>query len=160
MYKILDTRYYILDTLIYIGADHRGYELKEKIKYWLSGWGYEHEDCGAFEYNKDDDYPDFAKAVAKKVTANPDSRGILICGSGIGVAITANKIKGIRAGTVASAEQIKASVNDEDLNVLAISADYTSEAEAQEIVKAFLETKFSNAERHVRRVNKIKDLEE
>ena len=145
--------------MVYLGADHRGYELKEKIKSWLSDWGYEHEDCGAFEFNKDDNYPDFAIAVAEKVTANPNNKGILICGSGIGVAIAANKIKGVRAGTAASAEQVKASVNDEDLNVLAISADYTSEAEAQEIVKTFLETKFSSAERHARRVNKIKELE-
>lgn len=145
--------------MIFLGTDHRGYELKEKIKFWLSGWGYEYEDMGAHEYNKDDDYPDFAIAVAEKVTANPDNKGILICGSGIGVAIAANKIKGIRAGTAVKPEQVKASVNDEDLNILAISADYIGEAEAQEIIKTFLDTKFSGAERHIRRVNKIKELE-
>lgn len=145
--------------MIYLGADHRGFKLKEKIKSWLSSWGYEYEDCGAFEYNKDDDYPDFAKAVAEKVAAGSGSKGILICGSGIGVAIAANKVKGIRAGTAAKPEQIKASVNDEDLNVLTISADYTGEAEAQEIIKTFLETQFSGAERHIRRVNKINEME-
>src|SRR3989344_2896599 len=144
--------------MIYVGADHRGYELKEKIKQWLDELGYKYEDMGALEYNKDDDYPDHAKAVGDKVVSNPEHKGILTCGSGIGIAIAANKIKGVRAGTATSAEQAKASVNDEDLNVLAISADYTSEAEAQEIVKTFLETKFSSAERHARRVNKIKEL--
>lgn len=146
--------------MIYLGADHRGFELKEKIKIWLSEWGYEFEDCGAFEYNKDDDYPDFAQKVAEKVSQNLDSRGVLICGSGIGVAITANKIKGIRAGTAINAKQIKDSVSDEDTNMLAISADYILENEAKEIVKSFLEAKFSGEERHVRRINKIKEIEQ
>lgn len=157
--------------MIYLGADHRGYELKEKIKQWLDELGYKYEDVGAHEYNKDDDYPDYATAVATTValslpalspsngSRSESSRGILVCGSGIGVAIAANKIKGIRAGTATSAEQVKASVNDEDLNVLAISADYTDESQAKEIVKTFLETKFSEEERYVRRVNKIKKLE-
>lgn len=146
--------------MIYLGADHRGFELKQKLKQWLDELGYKYEDMGAFEYNKDDDYPDFAKAVAEKVAENGDNKGILICGSGIGVTIAANKIKGIRAGTAMKPEQARASVNDEDLNVLAISADYTNENQAQEIVKAFLETKFSGEERHVRRINKIKNLEQ
>jgi ribose 5-phosphate isomerase B len=157
--------------MIYLGADHRGFQLKEKIKQWLDELDYKYEDKGAFEYNKDDDYPDFATAVSTAVALSlpalsqsngskgDDSRGILICGSGIGVAIAANKIKGIRAGTAINAKQIHDSVNDEDLNVLAISADYTSEAEAKEIVKIFLETKFSGGKRHIRRVNKIKEIE-
>lgn len=146
-----------------MGADHRGFRLKEKIKQWLDELGYKYEDMGAFEYNKDDDYPDFSRAVGEAVALrqaqDQNAKGVLICGSGIGVAIAANKIKGVRAGTAINAKQIHDSVNDEDLNVLAISADCTSETEAQEIVKTFLETKFSGAERHVRRVNKIKELE-
>lgn len=145
--------------MIYIGADHRGFELKEKIKNWLSEWGYGYEDTGAFLYDKNDDYPDFAKNVAEKVLQSPDSRGILICGSGVGVAIAANKIKNVRAGTAINAKQIKDSISDEDTNVLAVSADYISENEAKEIVKSFLETKFSGEERHVRRINKIKEIE-
>ena len=144
--------------MIYLGTDHRGFALKEKIKQWLSEWGYQYEDMGAFEYNQDDDYPDFAKAVAEKVAAESDTRGILVCGSGVGVIIVANKIKGIRAGTAISAPQMKDSVSDENTNVLGISADYLSE-QAQEIVKAFLETNFSGEERHIRRINKIKELE-
>ncbi|MBI4160352.1 MAG: RpiB/LacA/LacB family sugar-phosphate isomerase [Candidatus Yanofskybacteria bacterium] len=149
--------------MIYLGADHRGYELKEKIKQWLDEFGYTHEDLGALEYNKDDDYPDFSTAVAAAVALSlskgQSSRGILVCGSGIGIAVAANKIKGVRAGTATNAEQVRASVNDEDLNVLALSADYTEEDVAKEIIKTFLETKFSGEERHVRRLNKIEELE-
>lgn len=144
--------------MIYLGTDHRGFELKERIKGWLGQWDYPYEDMGAFEYDKDDDYPDFAKAVAQKVAAEPDAKGILICGSGVGVVIAANKVKGIRAGTAINAGQIKDSVSDEDTNILGISADYLS-GQAEEIVKTFLETKFSGQARHVRRVNKIKELE-
>jgi ribose 5-phosphate isomerase B len=145
--------------MIFIGADHRGFELKEVIKKYLSELEYEVEDMGALEYNKDDDYPDFAKAVAEKVAENTESRGVLICGSGIGMAIAANKIKGIRAGTATSAKQIRDSVSDEDTNILAISADYISTEEVKEIVKSFIETKFSGEERHVRRITKIKMME-
>lgn len=155
--------------MIYLGADHRGYELKEKIKKWLFEWGYKYEDMGAFEYDKDDDYPDFATATAKAVALSlpkgsnqlkgESSRGILICGSGIGIAVAANKIKGIRAGTGTGTKQIISAVNDEDLNILALPADYISENEAKEIVKSFLEAKFSGEERHARRINKITNLE-
>lgn len=146
-----------MKKIVYLGADHRGFGLKEKIKEWLKEWGYSFEDEGAFSYNKDDDYPDFAEAVAKKVAGN-DQKGIVICGSGIGVAMAANKIKGVRAGTAAKAEQAAAAVSDEDLNVLALSADYLGEEETKKIVKIFLETKFSEKERHVRRVDKINNL--
>jgi len=155
--------------MIYLGADHRGYELKEKLKPWLEELGYKFEDCGAFEQNKDDDYPDFATAVARKVAkdnSNPHTdeasvraRGILICGSGIGMAIAANKIKGIMAGTALKPEQIASAEGDEGLNMLSLSSDFASEEENKAIVKSFLESKFSGAERHVRRVNKIKELE-
>ncbi|MBI2057713.1 MAG: RpiB/LacA/LacB family sugar-phosphate isomerase [Candidatus Yanofskybacteria bacterium] len=148
--------------MIYLGADHRGYELKEKIKQWLADWGYEFEDCGAFEYDKDDDYPDFARVVAEKVHQGSTlmDRGILICGSGIGVCVAANKTKGIRAGTAASPGQVKASVGDEDLNVLCLSSDYVDESIIRNIIKTFLETKFSGEERHKRRIDKIEQLEQ
>jgi len=139
--------------MIYLGADHRGFELKEKLKIFLDGLNYDFEDLGASIYNKEDDYPDFAKAVAEKVGG--EDKGILICGSGVGIAVAANKIKSVRAGTIMKPEQAIAAVNDEDLNVLALSADYLSEEEAKEIVKVFLETKFSEEERHKRRVWKL-----
>lgn len=145
--------------MIYLGSDHRGYNLKEKLKNLLTEWGYEYEDMGPLEYNKDDDYPDYAKLVGDKVAATDGSKGILICGSGVGVAITANKIKGVRAGTMFDVEQVKASVADEDTNVIGLSNDYSSEEKNIAIAKAFLESKFSGAERHVRRVEKIKKME-
>lgn len=157
--------------MIYIGSDHRGFQLKEKLKNLLTEWGYDYEDVGPFEYNKDDDYPDFATAVATAVALSmsalsqsngskgEQAKGILICGSGVGVAVTANKVKGIIAGTMFDIEQIKASVADEDTNIIGLSNDYTSEEKNIEITKAFLEAKFSGLERHVRRVNKIKKLE-
>jgi ribose 5-phosphate isomerase B len=141
--------------MIYLGADHRGFELKEKLKPFLRDLGFDYQDLGASIYNKEDDYPDFAKLVGEKVAANAGEKGILICGSGVGIAVAANKIKGIRAGTILKPEQARATVNDEDLNILSLGADYLSEDEAKEIVKTFLETKFSNEERHKRRIEKI-----
>src|SRR3989338_6466628 len=145
--------------MIYLGSDHRGFVMKAKLKILLIEWGYNYEDLGPFEYNKDDDYPDFAKLVGEKVAGEPDSRGILICGSGVGVAMTANKIEGVRAGTMFDVEQVKASVADEDINVIGLANDYSNEENNIKIVKAFLASKFSGEERHVRRVNKIKQLE-
>ena len=140
---------------IFLGADHRGFALKEKVKSWLIELGHQYEDCGAHEYNQSDDYPDFSQAVSKKILESSDSKGIIICGSGVGVAVAANRFKGIRAGTAISKEQIRDSVSDEDTNVLAISADYTTKNDAKDIVKIFLETKFSGEERHIRRINKL-----
>ena len=134
--------------------------MKEKLKQKLIEWRYDYEDIGPFEYNKDDDYPDFAKLVAEKVSASDGSRGILICGSGVGVSAAANKVKGIIAGTMFDPEQVRASVADESTNVIGLSNDYLSEEKNIEIAKAFLESKFSGGERHVRRVKKIRDLEE
>lgn len=145
--------------MIYLGSDHRGFALKEKLKLLLTEWGYDYEDMGPFEYNKDDDYPDFAKLVGENVAGDIGSKGILICGSGVGVAMTADKIRGVRAGTMFDTEQVKASVADEDTNVIGLSNDYTSEESNIAITKAFLEAKFSEAERHVRREEKIKSLE-
>ncbi len=141
--------------MIYLGADHRGFELKNEIKGFLAVLGYDYEDFGAFGFNQEDDYPDFAKAVAERVAVEPVSRGILICSSGIGMAVAANKIKGIRAGTAMKKEQARAGVNDDNMNVLALAVDYISKDEAKEIVKTFLETKFSGEERFKRRIKKI-----
>ncbi len=145
--------------MIYIGSDHRGFALKEKLKIHLTEWGYEYEDVGPFEFNKDDDYPDFAEIAGKKVAGDKGSRGILICGSGIGIDVAANKIDGVRAGTIADPKQAEASVHDEDLNVLSLSADFLSEDKAIEIAKAFLEAKYEKVERYERRLEEIKNLE-
>lgn len=145
--------------MIYIGTDHRGFELKEKIKSWLSEWNYEFVDKGAFEYNKDDDYPDFALAVADEVVKDDKNRGILLCGSDIGVTIVANKIKGIRAGGATIVQQIKKAVTDDNINILTLGADYIGPDDAKEIIKVFLETNFLGEERFLRRINKITKIE-
>lgn len=151
--------------MIYIGSDHRGYKLKEALKAYLTELGLTYEDMGALSYDPNDDYPDYAVLVAKKVAENPpaggeENRGILICGSGVGVDIVANKFKGIRSALCFDVLQAKASRNDDNTNVLSLPADYIDENLAKEIVKIWLETPFSDEERHVRRVEKIKKIEE
>ena len=116
---------------------------------------------GTFNLNPDDDYPDFALEVTKKVSEDlENNRGILICGSGIGVDIVANKIKGARSALCFDVNQAKASRNDDNTNILSLPADYISEDLAKEIVKVWLETPFSGEENHTRRIEKIKKIEE
>lgn len=140
---------------IYIGADHRGFALKEALKKFLAQQAHEVVDVGNAIYNAGDDYPDYARAVAEKVVTDADSRGIVICGSGAGVAITANKVRGVRAATIADPRQARMARADEDINVLALAADFMDKQRAEEIAEAFLATEFSGAERHVRRLAKI-----
>ena len=145
---------------VYIGADHRGYNLKEVLKSYLKELGFNFEDLGAHELNPDDDYPDYAVEVAKKVAEDPENnRGILICGSGVGVDIVANKIRNIRSALCFDIKQAQMSRNDDNTNVLSLSSDFTPENSAKEIVKTWLETSFSYLERHARRVEKIKKVE-
>ncbi len=145
--------------MIYIGADHRGFELKGQIINWLKSNGYEVQDCGALEYNKEDDFVDFAVEVSKRVSSDEKSKGFLICGSGAGVDIVANKIKGIRASLGLNSDQVKHAREADDLNILAIASDYTKIDAANEMVKTFLETDYEPLERRQRRIEKIKNLE-
>ncbi len=140
---------------IYIGADHRGFALKEYIENYLTAEGRAVVDCGAATHDESDDYPDFAKAVAERVASEAGAKGILLCGSGNGVAITANKIRGIRAAVAMTEEQARAARSDEDANVIALAADHLMEDEARDIIEAFLSTPFLDAERHMRRIGKI-----
>lgn len=140
---------------IFIGADHRGFALKENIKPWLVSLGHEVVDCGNTVYEQTDDYPDFAFAVADRVVGDPASRGIVICGSGVGVTIAANKVKGARCSTATTAIEVQRGREDDDLNILAISGDYLDEPKAQEFITVFLATPFKNDARHARRLNKI-----
>ncbi len=145
---------------VYIGADHGGFKLKEKVKLELSRWGYEVEDMGAHTLNPDDDYPKFAHAVAEKVSENISaSRGILLCRSGIGMDIVANKVKGIRSAQVFNEEMAKKSREHEDANILTIATDYLPEENVLHIIKVWLETAFSNEERHSRRLKQIEKLD-
>jgi len=146
--------------MLYIGADHRGYKLKGILKIYLRDLNYNSEDLGAERLNPDDDYPDYAFLVAKKVAENPEeNRGILICGSGVGVDVVANKIKNIRSALCFGAKQAQMSRNDDNTNVLSLPADYISENLAKEIVKVWLGTPFSGLDRHARRIEKIKKEE-
>jgi len=152
--------------MIYIGADHRGYKLKEALKIYLKELSYDFEDLGAKELNPNDDYPDYALAVAKKVADQPEAgqpwagnRGILICSSGVGVDIVANKMRGIRSALCFDAKQAKASRNDDNTNILSLASDFISEEKAKEVVKIWLETSYAKLEKYERRLIKIKNLE-
>ncbi len=145
--------------MIYLAADHRGFQLKEKAKQWLAEWGYDHEDMGAFELDLADDYPIYAKKVAESMVES-DDRGILFCGSGVGVDDVANKFDGIRSGLAINKEQIYSARNDDNINVLALASDFTSEDEAKEIIKTFLDTEFSDEERFNRRLKEIGEIED
>ena len=146
--------------MIYIGADHRGYELKAKIKTWLFEGNHDFSDLGALSLDPKDDYVIYAELVAKMIQRDKDSLGILICGSGVGVDIVANKFDGIRSSLGKNVEQVKAGRNDDNTNVLVIASDFTKEGEAKDMVRAFLETKFGKEERYERRLDEIKEIEE
>lgn len=147
--------------IIYIGADHRGFALKERIKNVLLAEGYQVTDVGAAVLTPDDDYPDYAREVAVNVARNVnESRGILLCGSGFGVDIAANKINGVRSALPMSPDHAYQARHDDDVNVLSIAADFVDEAAALKIVKTFLSTPFAKDERYERRLKKISKMEE
>ena len=145
--------------MLYLGADHRGFELKERIKEKLGRHNYFFEDLGYFEYEPSDDYTDIALKLAGKVVAVEDNRGLLVCGSGVGVNVAANKIKGARACLIDNPAIAKKAVEDDGVNILCLAADFTAENLAWEIIDIFLNTKFVDSEKHRRRIQKIKDYE-
>jgi len=144
--------------MIYLAADHRGFELKEKIKGWLKEWGEEYEDKGNVSYDKDDDYPDYASKVAEAVSEGK-GRGIVICGSGVGVSFVTDKYKGVRSMIGFSQEQVEHGVEYDQVNVLSLAANHFSDEQMKEMVKVFLKTKFGQEERFLRRSDKIKQIE-
>ena len=145
--------------MLYLGADHRGFVLKEFLKGHLAGGAVAFEDLGDSILVPDDDYVDYAISVARAVVADSSNRGILICGSGIGMAVAANKVRGVRAGLVTDPQQAVAARTEDDTNVLVLDADLTTPDRAAELVDQWLDTPFSGLERHVRRLEKIKKLE-
>lgn len=164
---------------IYLATDHAGFELKEKVKEFLQEQGYDVTDCGAFSFNKEDDYPDFISIAAEAVSKDPqNSKAIILGGSGQGEAIVANKYKNVRAvvfytpavpaqavdatGRQSSDpfEIIRLSREHNDTNVLSLSARFLKEEDALKAVKLWLETPFIGEERHRRRVEKIKQIEQ
>lgn len=146
--------------MIYLGADHRGFELKEVLKKRLIDEGLEVTDLGNDHLDPNDDYVDYATQVAHAVTELPENAGILLCGSGVGVDIAANKIDGVRCALVDDVSRAIQSREHEDANVLALPADKLESDLAFDIVKAFLDTEFSGDERHERRLEKLEEIEE
>src|SRR3989344_2817555 len=144
---------------IFIGADHGGYELKEKIKDHLGKRKIEYQDLGTNIENSDDDYPDYAVKVAQKVANEKNSKGILICGTGTGMAIVANKVKGIRASVIYDKYSAKKSKEDNDVNIICLRGREFSSAKAKQITDIWLNAKFSNLARDKRRIQKISNLE-
>ena len=142
---------------IIIGSDHAGFNLKSKIIIYLKELGYEVFDNGV-NTTEPFDYPYMAKEVAKKVAEGEFSKGILICGSGIGMSIAANKVKGVRCGRVTSIKDVIATRNDNDANVISF-AGYLNEDRVIRIIETFIETPAGNDERHLRRINKISKYE-
>lgn len=145
--------------MIYIAADHAGYNLKEEIKKYLIKLGIDFEDLGAKSLNPKDDYPDFTKKVAQKVVKSPQNKGIVICGTGLGSCISANKVKGIRAISAWNEKMAKQSRKHLDANVLCLGGRIQTVKEAERIVKIWLGAKFSNKVRYLRRIKKISKIE-
>ena len=146
--------------VIYLGADHRGFETKEAVKAELLGQGYQVTDLGNTQKEEGDDYVDFASAVAKKVRLDPGlSRGILFCGSGVGMDVTANKFRKVRSVVGIVPDQVYDARHDDDANVLTIATGFTGEEQAKEMVRVFVQTSFAGEERHRRRLEKIAQIE-
>lgn len=141
--------------MLYLAADHRGFQLKEEVKKYLQEKGVFFEDLGNKTYDSDDDYSDFGDLVAEKIKNDSSSRGILICASGIGMSIVANRHKGVRAGLCLSSWMAEAGRRDDDVNVLVLASEITDLKTARKIIDSFLNTEFSNKERYKRRIDEV-----
>jgi ribose 5-phosphate isomerase B len=149
--------------MIYLGSDHAGFKVKEKIKQWLKEWGLEYEDIGPFVFDAEDDYPDFAHILAQRVAEDPEhNRGIMLGGSGQGEAMAPNRHKGVRAAVYygGSLEIVKLSRTHNNANVLGVGTRFIDEETLKHALKLWFETPFPdpfdrNSERHIRRINKI-----
>lgn len=146
---------------IYIGADHRGFKLKEVIKEFLKNRGYNVLDVGDAFYDENDDYPDFAVNVAEKIGVEyENNRGILICASGVGMSVVANRFPKVRAGLAMIPDQAFDARNDDDSNVLVLPANYITSDVAKRILITWLETPFSGEEKFRKRLAKIDQIDE
>lgn len=146
--------------MIYLGSDHAGFELKQEVKKYLEASGREVKDLGNTKLVPDDDYPDFSFAVGEAIRGDFGSYGILVCGSSHGACMAVNKVRGVRASSCMTAEDAKKTREDNNANVLCLSGWNMKIDDAKPIVDTFLDTPFSDAERHHRRVGKITDYEE
>src|SRR5579875_3499845 len=143
-----------------IGADHAGYEMKHELIDFVKKLGHTPHDVGTFEPDKPDDYPDYAALVAEDVRSGQAERGILVCGSGVGVSVAANKFKGIRAGLCHDHYSAHQGVEHDNMNILVLGSRIIGQMLAEDAVEAFLQANFSGEERHVRRLNKVKGIED
>lgn len=144
---------------IAIGADHAGYHLKNIILELLAFMEHEIIDVGAHSFDPSDDYPDFSAILARKIASGDAERGIMVCGSGVGASVTANKINGVRAAICHDTYSAHQGVEHDDMNVLCIGAKIVGEGIVKELVPVFLSAKFSGEERHQRRLNKVLEIE-
>lgn len=146
--------------MIYIASDHGGYKLKSLVAKFLKSKKIAFKDLGPDKFKDGDDYPDYAAKVAKQVSKNPmQDMGILMCRSGQGVCIVANKFKNVRAALVWNIDQARLSRNDDMANVLCLPSDFISPYVAEHIVQVWLATQYSKEERHMRRIKKISEIE-
>lgn len=143
-----------------IGSDHAGFYEKRKIKEFLERRGYQVDDLGPHTYDPDDDYPKFALAVAQKVAATKGSKGILICGTGTGMVIAANKVKGVRAATIYDRYSARKASEDNDANIVAIRGRKTSVWRNKRLLLLWLGTQFSTNPRYRRRINQVNSFED
>lgn len=145
---------------IYIASDHKGFNLKNQLAPWLSAEKHKVTDLGPIQYTADDDYPAYGIKVARAVAEQPDMRrGIVICGSGAGMAVVANKVKGIRAALLHDPEIAASAQHDDNINVIALGSDFITIDTAQAVILRWLTTRFSNVDRHKRRINQITHYE-
>ncbi len=143
-----------------LAADHGGYALKEQLSEYIQGLGYEVYDYGARTYDAKDDYPDLVIPLAQGVARKEVVKGIAVCGSGVGAAIAANKIKDVRASVIMDTYSARQGVEHDAMNVMCLGGRIIGIEVAQELVKAYLEAEYSGAERHNRRLGKVQDLED
>lgn len=143
-----------------IACDHGGYSLKVPVVDLVRRLGHEVLDLGAHQYNKDDDYPDFARYVGQAIQHQQADRGILICGSGVGASVAATKLRGVRAAVCHDTYSARQGVEHDDVNVLCLGARIIGEAAAVELATAFLGARFSAEARHARRLEKVRAMEQ
>ena len=144
---------------ISVAADHNGYELKNEISEILKREGHDVIDIGPHSLDPLDDYPDFAKPLAKSVSSGETDRGIMVCGSGVGASVAANKVKGVRAAVCHDIYSAHQGVEHDNMNVLCLGSRIVGTEVVRELVSAFITAEYTNEERHARRLNKVIEME-
>lgn len=148
-----------MSTRTAIGSDHAGFEMKSELLPWLESQGYDVLDLGAYDLDPNDDYPDFAETVGKAVASGRTPRGILVCGSGVGACIAANKVPGVRASMCHDSYSAQQGVEHDDMNILCLGSRVIGPELAKELVTAFMTARFTGEERHQRRLEKTLAIE-